>query len=188
MMANGQIRLTMQSGTINLKGMRLTKGHVCVFALFETNGQSENADAADKASELFMNSIMKHDITKKPANTVLKKCLSKVDKKITKKFGNASYKAAVTAFAAKDLTACTVNGGRLFVISDNGKTSEMTSEGTEISHIGKTWKNVMMISGGYPVVIDDIKDDLRSPITEIVSKKELTMIPRSSSMIRVQRL
>ncbi|MCL2607789.1 MAG: hypothetical protein FWD92_04480 [Methanomassiliicoccaceae archaeon] len=187
MMANGQVRLTMQSSTINLKGMRLTRGHVCIFSLFEGNGRNE-ADAADMASELFMNSVMRYDITKKPAKDILKKCLSKVDKKVVKKFGDASYKASVAAFAAKDMTACTVNGGRLFVISENGKISELTSAGTEISHIGTSWKNVMMASGGYPVVTEKIKDDLNSPITEIVSKKELTMLPRSSSIIRVHRL
>jgi len=186
MMANGQVRLTMQSATLDLKGMRLTKGHICVFALFEPNGPG-NGEAADKVSETFMNMIMRYDITKKPAAAVLKKCLSKADKSIRKQFRDASYKASVAAFAAKDLTVCCMNGGRMF-ISSAGKVIEFTSEGTDILSAGQAWDSVMMISGGYPLVTDEIKDDMRSPMGDLIVKRELKLLPVAASMIRVHRI
>jgi len=184
-MANGQIRLTMQSSTINLKGMRLTKGHICVFALFEASG--DTGAAADKASEVFINNMMKYDITKRPAASVLKKCLSKAEKTAKKEFGNADYKASVAAFAAKDMTACTVNGGRMLILQDDGKVREISSPATEISTIGTSWKDVMMISGDIQADGDSMEDDMRSPIGDIVSKKGMRELPGSSSMIRVRK-
>jgi hypothetical protein len=184
-MANGQIRLTMQSATLNLKGMRLTKGHICVFALFEASDPKKGA-AADKASELFINMMMKYDITKKPAEAAIKKCLSKVDKMIAKEFRDESYKASIAALAAKNLTTCTVNGGRMFVMSDDKKIIELTSSGTEIITIGNIWNNVMLISGGYPFDADEIKSDMRSPFMDVVSKKEISSIT-NASLIRAQK-
>ena len=188
-MANGQIRLTMQSSTINLKGMRLTKGHICVFALFEAYGDGEkDAAAADKASEVFINTVMKYDITKKPAAGVIRKCLSKADKAVKKESGDSKYKASVAAFAAKDLTACSVNGGRMFILSDDGKMKEFRAEGMDIMSVGTSWKNVMMVSGGFPASSDDAEDDMRSPIGDIITKKGMKELPNPSSMIRAQKI
>jgi hypothetical protein len=166
--------------------MRLTKGHICVFALFEASGADDNGAAADKASETFINTMMRYDITKRPAEGIIKKCLSKADKAVKKEFGDACYKASIAAFAAKDLTACSVNGGRMFIFSDNGKTDEVVSEGTEIIPIGTSWKDVMMISGGFPA--NDIADDLRSPIGDMVTKKGMRELPGPSSMIRARKI
>jgi hypothetical protein len=185
-MANGQVRLTMQSATMNLKGMRLTKGHVCIFALFEAYDPGKG-EAADRASEMFMNMIMKYDITKKPAKDVLKKCFSKVNKTIAKEIKDQRYKASVAAFAAKDLTLCSVNGGRMFIVSDDNKVNEFTSNDTEISHAGGAWKDIMMISSGYPVIIDEIRDDMRSPVGDLITKRGMRSLRDPSSMIRAQR-
>jgi hypothetical protein len=185
-MANGQVRLTMQSAALNLKGMRLTKGHICVFALFEALDPKKGA-AADKASEMFINMMMRYDITKKPAADILKKCLSKVDKTVAKEFKDENYRASIAAFAAKELTACTVNGGRMFVMSDDKKVIELTSAGTEMLPIGVAWNSLMMISGGYPLVTDEIKEDMRVPITDIVSKRELLSL-QNASLIRAQKI
>ena len=188
-MANGQVRLTMQSATINLKGIRLTKGHVCVFALFEAGGNDKkDVAAADRASEIFMNAIMKYDIIKKPAKDILMKCLSKVSKNMTKEFMGACYKASVAVFAAKDLTACSTNGGRMFILSDDDKVSELRSDGVEILRVGLSWKNIMMVSGGYPTVDDEVKGDMRSPIGDIITKRKMGSLPDSSSIVRAQRL
>jgi len=188
-MANGQIRLTMQSSTINLKGMRLTKGHICVFALFEAYERGEkDAAAADKASEMFISTVMKYDITKKPAAPVIRKCLSKADKAVKKEFRDARYKASVAAFAAKDLTVCSVNGGRMFILSDDGNMKEFRAEGMDVTSIGTSWKNVMMASGGFPVSSDDAEDDMRSPIGDIITKKGMKELPDPSSMIRAQKI
>jgi hypothetical protein len=186
-MANGQVRLTMQSATLNLKGMRLTKGHICVFALFEACDPGKG-EAADKASEMFMNMIMTYDITKKPAKDILKKCFSKVNKAVTKEVKDSKYKATVAAFAAKDLTVCSVNGGRMFIVSDDKKANEFVSADMEILPIGGAWKAVMMVSDGYPAVIDEIKDDIRSPMGDLITKREMRSLPDASSMIRAQRL
>jgi hypothetical protein len=180
-MANGQIRLTMQSATINMKGMRLTKGHICILSLFEPSG---SAEAADRASELFMNMIMRYDITKRPAEDVLKKCLSKVDKKISKEFKDQGYKASIAAFAAKDLTVCTA-GGKIFTVSEDGKVSKITSETTAILPIGRQWKNVLMVSGGYPIAGSDVKEVLRSSTEDLTVK--MGQLPGASSLIRVKR-
>ncbi|MDR0779024.1 MAG: hypothetical protein LBE48_06290 [Methanomassiliicoccaceae archaeon] len=185
-MAHGQVRLTMQSATLNLKGMRLTKGHVCVFALFEAF-DPKKGEAADKASEMFMNMMMKYDITKKPAKDVLKKCLSKVDKMVAKEFKDEKYKASIAAFASKDLTVCTVNGGRMFLMSEDKKITEMTSAEMTILTLGSTWKNIMLISGGYPFVKDEIKEDMTYPITETVKKKDIAAIT-NASIIRAQKM
>ena len=182
MMANGQIRLTMQSSTIDLKGMRLTKGHICVFALFE----SSDDEVADKASEIFMNMIMRYDITKKPSADVLRKCMSKTEKKIDKEFKGSGYKASVAAFAAKDLTVCTAGGGRVFIISDDDNIQETASDTMEILPIGQTWKNVMIASGSYPAACDQVKQDIRLPIGDMITK--LRSLPHPSSVIRVQRI
>ena len=187
MMANGQVRLTMQNATLNLKGMRLTKGHVCVFAIFEAC-DPRTGDAADKASEVFMNMIMKYDITKRPAEGILRKCLSKVNKEITKKNDNACYKASVAAFAAKDLTVCSVNGGKLFVSSGGNKISEIAADGIEISHIGNEWNDVMMVSDGYPAPADEISDDMKAPTGDLITKRELRSLPDASSLIRAHRI
>ena len=186
-MANGQVRLTMQSATLNLKGFRLTMGHICVFALFEAC-DTGNGDAADKASEMFMNMIMKYDITKKPAKDILKKCLSKVNKAVSKEIKDAKYKASIAAFAAKDLTICSINGGRMFIVPDDGKTKEFTSPEMEILPIGTGWKNVMMVSDGYSVPIEEVKDDMRSPVGDLITKRNMRSSPDASSMIRAQRL
>jgi len=186
-MANGQIRLTMQSSTINLKGMRLTKGHICVFALFEASGNDTNA-AADKASEVFINNMMRYDITKKPASSVLKKCLSKADKAARKEFGNAGYKASVAAFAGKDMTACSVNGAKMLISHEDRSICEISSPATEILPIGVSWKNVMMVSGGITADRDTIEDDMRSSIGDLAAKKGMRELPLSSSMIRVQKI
>ncbi|MCL2890970.1 MAG: hypothetical protein FWF40_03650 [Methanomassiliicoccaceae archaeon] len=188
-MANGQIRLTMQSSTINLKGMRLTKGHICVFALFEAAGNDTNeAAAADKASEVFINNVMKYDITKKPAASVLKKCLSKADKAARKEFGNAGYKASVAAFAGKDMTACSVNGARMLISHEDRSIREISSPVTEILPIGASWKNVMMFSGGITADRDTIEDDMRSSIGDLAAKKSMRELSLSSSIIRVQKI
>jgi len=186
-MANGQVRLTMQSATLNLKGMRLTKGHICVFALFEEFGPG-GGEAADKASELFMNTVMRYDITKRPAADVMKKCLSKVNKTISKEIGDAKYKASIAAFAAKDLTVCSINGGRMFIVPDDGKVTELTSPDTLILPVGTGWKNVMMVSDGYPAVVDEVKDDIRSPMGDLITKREMRSLSGPSSVIRVQRI
>ena len=186
-MANGQVRLTMQSATLNLKGFRLTKGHVCVFALFEAY-DAGNGDAADKASEMFMNMIMKFDITKKPAKDVIKKCLSKVNKAVAKEIKDAKYKASIAAFAAKDLTVCSINGGRMFIVPDDGKTKEFIAAEMEILPIGTGWKDVMMVSAGYSVRVDEVKEDIRSPVGDLITKRNMRSSPDPSSMIRAQRL
>ena len=186
-MANGQVRITMQSTTLNLKGMRLTKGHICVFALFEACDPGKG-EAADRASEMFMNMIMRYDITKKPAADILKKCLSKVNKKVTKEIKDAKYMVSIAAFAAKDLTVCSIGGGKMFIIPDGGKINEFASPEIEITNIGAAWKDVMMVSGGYPVVHDEIKDDLRSPIGDLITKRDMRASNDPVSMIRVQRL
>jgi len=182
-MANGQIRLTMQSATLNMKGMRLTKGHICVFAVF-----SGDASITDKASETFMNNIMRYDITKKPAKDVLTKCLAIVDKELKKDKKDAEYKASIAAFAAKELTGCCVNGGRLFVLQNNGKMINFTSENVGILAAGLAWKNVLMVSDGYPIDDNEIKDDMRTPVNETAEKRGLKELPDPSSLIRVQRL
>jgi len=186
-MANGQVRLTMQSETLNLKGMRLTKGHVCVFALFEECGPGSD-EAADKASEMFMNMVMTYDISKKPAKDVLKKCLSKVNKEISKEIKDARYKASIAAFAAKDLTVCSLNGGRMFIVSDDGKVNEFTAPEMLILPIGAGWRDVMLISDGYPIAANEVKDDMRSPVGDLITKRDMRALPDASSMIRVQRL
>jgi len=186
-MANGQVRLTMQAATLNLRGFRLTKGHMCVFALFEACDPG-SGDAADKASELFMNTIMKYDITKKPAKDVIKKCLSKTDKALSKEIKDAKYKASIAAFASKDLTVCSINGGRIFIVPDDGKTKEYSAPETEFLPIGNSWKDVMMVSDGYPIRVDEVKEDMRSPIGDLITKREFRMLNDSVSMIRVQRL
>jgi len=188
MMANGQVRLTMQSATLNLKGMRLTKGHICIFALFEPlESSADGIAAADKASEIFMNNIMKYDITKKPAKDVLNKCLSKADKIVGKEYKGARYRASIAAFAAKDLTACCVNGGRMFVLQDDGEILRFTSESTGILSAGTSWKNIMMVSDGYQLVDEEIKEDMFSPIGDIITKRDMRS-SGSSSMIRAQRI
>jgi hypothetical protein len=185
-MAHGQVRLTMQSATLNLKGMRLTKGHICIFALFEAFDPGKG-EAADKASEMFMNMMMRYDITKKSAKDVIKKCLSKVDKMVSKECKDEKYKASVAAFAAKELTVCTVNGSRIFLMSDDKKITEMTSAEMTISEIGNAWKGIMMISAGYPLVKDEIREDMTYPITETVKKKDIAAIT-NASLIRAQKL
>jgi hypothetical protein len=186
-MANGQVRLTMQSATMNLKGMRLTKGHVCVFALFEAC-EPGKGEVADKASEMFMNMIMKYDITKKPATDVMKKCLSKVNKVITKEFKDSGYKASVAAFAGKELTICSVNNGTLYFVSGDGKLNEFKAADIGIFYAGAAWKDVMIVSDGYPVVINEIKDDMRSPIGDLITKRDMRSLDDSASLIRAQRL
>jgi|GEM_PF-1221989 len=188
MMANGQVRLTMQSETLDLKGMRLTKGHVCVFALFEAS-DPKNGKAADKASEMFMNMMMRYDITKKRADKVMKKCLSKTDKAIAKEFGDSSYKASVAAFAGKDLTACSVNGGKVFILSDEGKLIKFSvSENAGVMFAGLSWKNVMIVSYDYPAPDNEIKGDMSWPVRDLITKRELSSLDNSTSVIRVQKL
>jgi hypothetical protein len=186
-MANGQVRLTLNAATLNLRGFRLTKGHICVFALFEACDLG-SGEAADKASEMFMNLVMKYDITKKPATDVLKKCLSKVDKAIGKEIKDAKYKASIAAFAGKELTVCSINGGKMFIVPDDGKVNEFVSPETLIMPVGTQWKGVMMVSDGYNVPIDEVKDDMRSPIGDLITKRELKYLNDSASMIRAQRL
>jgi hypothetical protein len=185
-MANGQIRLTMQAETLNLKGMRLTKGHICVFALFEAC-DTDNGEAADKASEIFMNEVMKHDITKKPAADILNKCLSKADKAVQKGTGKG-YKASIAAFAAKELTACCINGARMLIMHDKGNIVNFTSNDVGMLAVGTAWKNIMMVSDGYPVVDSEIKEDMHWPTADLVTKKGLRTLPGPSSAIRVQRI
>jgi hypothetical protein len=187
MMANGQVRLTMQTATLNMKGMRLTKGHICVFELFEPYCGG-NPAAADKASEAFMNNVMKHDITKKPAKDVISKCLAIADKTVKKEFGDVRYRASVAAFAAKDLTACCVNGGRMFILQDDGSILRFTSDSIGTLCLGTAWKNVMLASEGYPVADDEIKEDMHSPIGDMITKRGMRSLPCSSSLIRAQRL
>jgi len=187
MMANGQVRLTMRSATLNLKGMRLTKGHACVFALFEAAGP-ESVQAADRASEVFMNNMMKNDITKKPASKIIKKCISAADKAVAKEFSGQGYKASAAAFASKYLTVCSVSGGTLRVIGKEGAVTKLSSDGTEISVIGDDWQGVLMTSAGYPVRDDDIEEEMNMPIDSITEKKELRPLLTASSMIRVHRL
>jgi hypothetical protein len=167
--------------------MRLTKGHICVFALFEASGDG-NGEAADRASETFINNMMKYDITKKPAASVLKKCLSKAEKTARKEFGPNGYKASVAAFAAKDMTACSVNGGRMLILNDDKSIREITSPETEILPIGTTWKDVIMSSGGIQTSRDDMEDDMRSSIGDIAAKKGMRENPGSSSIIRVRKI
>ena len=183
-MANGQIRLTMQSASLNLRGMRLTKGHICVFALFEARGPG-GAEAADKASETFINEMMKYDITKKPAPDILKKCLSKADRAVADRKG---YKASITAFASKEMTACCANGGKVFVLQDDGKVIRFTSDGVETLSAGTSWKSVMMVSDGYRLVEGEIKEDMHAPMGDLITKREMRSLPATSSVIRVQRL
>ena len=185
-MANGQVRLTMQSATLNLKGMRLTKGHICVFAIFEPF--DGDVSAADKASETFMNNIMKHDITKKPAKDALRKCLDAVDKALRKSGGGTMYRASISAFAAKDLTACCVNGGRMFILQNDGNIIRFTSDETGTLSVGTAWKNMMMVSSGYPIADGELKNDMTSPIGDVAAKREMGSLPSSSSIIRAQRV
>jgi len=186
-MANGQIRLTMQSATLNLRGMRLTKGHVTVLSLFGSCGPDE-WESADRASEVFMNSLLKYDITKKPAKNVIRKCLKIADKAIAKEFKGTGYKAAIAAFAGKDMTVCCVNGGRMFVHQDDGNVIRFTSDASETMEFGKTWKNVMIVSEGYPLSVGEIKNDMNRPITDLAEKRELASQPLSASVIRANRL
>jgi hypothetical protein len=44
-----------------------------------------------------------------------------------------------------------------------------------------------MISGGYPLVTDEIKEDMRVPLTDIVSKRELRSL-QNASLIRAQKI
>jgi hypothetical protein len=163
----------------------LTKGHICVFALFEA--VNENGEAADKASEMFMNTIMKYDITKKPAKDVIKKCLLDTEKKVKKAIPNENYKVSVAAFAGKELTAC-VRGGRMFIVPDDGKANEFTSNDIEIMSAGTSWKNVMMVSDGYSISADEVKDDMVSPTGDLITKRNMRSSSDASSMIRAQRL
>jgi len=189
-MANGQVRLTMQSASMNLKGIRLTKGHVCVFALFEpVSFDNADAEAADKASEVFMNNIMTYDITKKPAEGVIKKCLSKAEKTVSKEFKNVNYKASVAAFAGKELTVCSVRGGRMFILREDGKMLNILSpDGIGITGTGTAWKNVMMVSEGYCVTDDEVRADMMSPAGDLITKRAMCSGPRPSSFIRAQKI
>ncbi|MDR2866413.1 MAG: hypothetical protein LBV13_03305 [Methanomassiliicoccaceae archaeon] len=187
MMANGQVRLTMQSATLNLKGMRLTKGHICVFALFEAFDH-ESTEVADRASETFMNNMMRYDITKKPAEKVIRKCLSLADKAAAKGSGDKKYGASIAAFAAKEFTGCCVNGGRMFIQQEDGSVMKFTSSSNEFLLLGDIWKNVIMPSKSYPLQDNNIKDDMRCPIGDIVTKRGLKELLDTSSLIRVQRL